>query len=380
MDGALACVEGAVRYGYEDIAKLKDDGDLAGLRKHPRFVAALSQRPSAGPGALDHLVITKNDKVYLVPTIGLHLYFEGDHARTHVAELLARLQRAHPEMFSHYLPRGHVQLEPAKKGRVERTLKELADRSRHVGKVYFNAAPEGAACDGRVIVELDSGAQYGGELSLHLPLAMADGPEVMLERLVDYASAMPFAVGQAGYSLAAYYAGNGCPVEADLRRSLKSHLGLTTSQACLHLVPDATFVVPNWITFLGGAAVKRLGAKAMAQLRKKKLVRELSGGSVAVVAAPAPFVGLVTSPGDLGALPDVVRALCAVAAQKRRRIRLSDARGRAPRRHRDSIGHRAGYAGRLGVNDSGKVCALAHWARVGPRASPDEPQPYHVAT
>jgi hypothetical protein len=221
LDQALECVAGAVRYGYPQLDKLRDDPDLDPIRGDPRFAAAFE--PPSGPPTLEHLWLERSyhgESVgWLAPTIGLHLYFGAGEVGPGAAAILDALQQEFPQLVAHYLPRNAIRLAPTPKGQVRRTINQLRQRATDV---YFNGRPQGGATELRFLL---SSRVPPGELSVHLPIALATDPDALVERLVSYAQRLPFRVGNAGYSIAACYESNGAPALSDPFRVLDAHLG-----------------------------------------------------------------------------------------------------------------------------------------------------------
>ncbi len=305
-DKALQCVEDAVKYGYSLIDKLKEDSDLSPIKSDVRFKKAFEQKIIIN--SLDHLKMIrtygKKQVAWITPTIGLHLYFKKDKARTGAADLLEQLVEQFPEMFLYYLPSGYLNLSPTKKGKVKRDITLLRKGGAKYGySIYYNALDDGGAADQRILIELDD--EFDGEVTVHLPIDLVKEPQKLYQRLINYASLLPFEVGSAGYSFSVQYEGNGCAAEENLFRLLESYWGFTTSQKSLHRIPKAEFIVPNWLTFLSHEQTKKINLKEL----PSNIVHKLTNKGVVIQAAEKPFVGISTNPSDLGLFPQVVKVL-----------------------------------------------------------------------
>lgn len=303
---ALQCVNDAVKYGYHLIDQLKNDTDLDPIKPNPRFKEAFEKKQNIT--SVEHLKISHTEKGkeirWITPTIGLHLYFEKDAPQAPAAELLEELYKEFPEMFAYYQPSGHICLSPTKKGKVKRDVTMLRKGGAPYGyDIYYNALDNGAASDLRFLLELKD--YRGGEISIHLPISLANDEQKLYERLIGYASNLPFTVGNAGYSFAVYYEGNGCPAMENLIRLLQSNLGFTTSQKSTHYPPKAQFAIPNWLTFLGPKMLEKINLKEL----PIESIKVLSNQGVVIQAAPKPFIGVATNPDDLGILPQIIKVL-----------------------------------------------------------------------
>lgn len=305
-DKALQCVEDAVKYGYNLIDKLKNDVDLKPIQSDERFKKAFEQKPTLT--SLDHLKMVrrvgKKEVAWITPAIGLHLYFKKDEARTGAADLLEQLYKEFPEMFSYYLPSGHVQLSPTSKGKVKRDMTTLRKGKAPYGyDIYYNALEDGGAADQRILIDLYN--KHDGEVSICLPIDLAKQPEELYTRLINYANLLPFEVGSAGYSFSVQYEGNGCDAAENLLRLLESYWGFTTGQKSLHCMPNAKFIIPNWLTFLNAEQAQKVDLKKL----PSTCIQTLPNRGIVIRAAEKPFIGLSTNPNDLDLLPQVIQAL-----------------------------------------------------------------------
>jgi hypothetical protein len=307
---AIEAVHQAKTHGYEHMDAIATDEDLASLRSDPRFAEALDAKVGGG---IAHLVIErayrKRKKHIVRPAIGLHLAFEGAApVAPQVAEVFVRLRDDFPEMFAHYRPSGILGMERTKKGKVARDITALRKNKSAYGFDLQYDDAGGEATERRVRFEHDDD---DGMLSLYVPLALADDPDALFDRLVGYASETPFVSGAAGYTLCPFdhgpVVGPGTDAQDEIRRLAPAHLGLAVIARQLGY-GGSTVIPPSWLTFVGRAQVTRLGAGFREALGEAR-VHDLDGGALVIRAAHAPFVGRGKSPTDLGALPAVARAL-----------------------------------------------------------------------
>ena len=303
-DRALEAVAAAAKYGYPKLADLETDSDLAPLRQDPRFAQALETPLKSG---IDHLVIERNygrngAECVVRPAVGMHLFFADEQAPTAVADVFEQLRKDFPDMFAYYRPSGVSAMERTKKGKAARDVTALRKNESRYGFRFQYDDAEGQATEQRVYFEHD---RDHGELSLHLPMSLADQPDELFDRLVGYAEMVPFLWGNAGYTLspcAATYARDA------IIRMAPSYLGLCFSPSQLGRVIDLNVVCPSWLTFLSKEFEEK-APKNWTQGLGEATVAELGGRGVVVRAATAPFVGVRGWASDLESLPDVVRAL-----------------------------------------------------------------------
>ena len=312
---ALECVQDAVKFGYEGALRMRDDADLAPLRKDARFAAAFAVKTPTTPA---HLVITRKvsdekGAVRLVaPAIGVHLYFDSGRAAPAIGALVGKLAEQFPKMFAFCAPQDGLDPRAVAKGRVARDISALTKNKPTYGfELHYDR--EGAhACDERLIVDLDK--RRGGELSLYLPLGLADDPDALCERVLEYARSLPFASGSAGYALSTYYRGTRVAAKAagvaagELRRLMPEYLGLTMSQLALGYPVQPEVVTTGWLTFLGPAVTKKLGPTFAKSIAPATVI-DLGGGRWAVRSSRAPALGARGDLGALGSLPTVTREL-----------------------------------------------------------------------
>jgi hypothetical protein len=301
-------IRGAAVFGYTGLQLIRDDPDFAPLADDPRFGEALAAEPTA---AVDHLVIHRRhrgaDVRLVAPAIGLQLTFRSGDAAPALAELMGRVAADFPEMFTFYRPSGVLGMSPTKRGKAARDATSLRkNKSRYGFEIQYDNA-EGQATDQRFYLELKG---EGGELSLHLPLSLADEPDALVERLVGYAQLVPFSWGQAGFTLSPFECGNlvGAPTDAHdaALALLADRLGLVASPSQLGEYPNAYAVNPGWLTFVGHHLLPRLAPQWRQAVQPAQVV-DLECG-VMVRASRGPRVGVRVRP-NLGALPAVARAL-----------------------------------------------------------------------
>ncbi|HXU06304.1 MAG TPA: type VI immunity family protein [Polyangia bacterium] len=312
-DEALAAVEAAARSAYAHVARMKTDRDLDPIRRDPRFQAAFraERKPISIAGLSVERGRGKSKARLIAPAFGLHFYFEGARAAPAIAGVIESLAAEFPRMFDYFRPSGVLALQATRRGKLKRDLTLLRKRPAEIELQYDRA--RGAACDQRVLVNL--GADSGGELSIYLPLSLADDADALFARCLGYARDLPFETGNAGFTLTPYdvgpLAGPSTDADVELWRLLPEHLGLTASQTKFGFRIDATFVVPSWLTFLGPKALKRAGSRLKGAIGPATIAA-LPNKRAVIRAARAPFVGPAGAPTDLGALPKVVRALHAL--------------------------------------------------------------------
>lgn len=312
---AIAAVQKASKYGYLHMKKIETDTDLAPLFSDPRFVAVFDAPVAVR--SIAHLEVKRNKHTLLFPAVGLHLQFKGVGAAPAIANVVDDLQKEFPKMFASYRRSGYLALEPTKKGKVARDINELKNKKPKYGFEIQYDSSEGEACDLRLEIELSS--DWGGQVMIQLPLAFANDPDALFERFVRYASSLPFTCGHAGLSLTTYEVGNlvgpGTDAEHELMRVAPSYLGLSITAHQVGELTDADFLTPGWLTFLGADLAKRAGKK-IASTAAPAVVRDLKKNGIVIRAAQKPFVAPLSAPDDLGAFPQVLRALDKVLDRK----------------------------------------------------------------
>lgn len=314
-DDALDAVTEAVRWGYERCDAMRTDDDLAPLRADPRFDAAFT--PKAPP--LDHLALRSATRgrsiVTIAPVVMLSLFFESRRAATKpLADLLALLVDELPSgTFSHTMwGSGACSWSPLGKGKLARDITALRKFETGYSFALRWGSHDGEPLGHRVSLDLD---EDDGALDILLPLADAEDVEALATRMVRWAAMVPFAAGVGGLALGIYeegpVVGAGSHAEHEMANVRPRWLGLGVSrqEAAVHTWAPSHAPAPGWLTFLGPRLVDELGgAKTLGEAVAPAAVGVVGTG-VCVRAAKKPFAGLVTAPGDLGALPAVARAL-----------------------------------------------------------------------
>jgi hypothetical protein len=308
---ALDCITKALQYGYPEIELLKKDEDLLPIRKDPRFKEAFSTINS--PKSLDYLkdfrVSPKGKKLmWTTPAIGLHLYLEGTNAHKAVADLMERLYKDFPKMFSFFKPiekNIFLAADPSKVKKQVKRMREMKKVDEYI--IYYNALAFGEACDQRFYAHLVKNGP--GIVSITLPVGLTKDPEKLAKRLIEYASMLPFTMGNGGYSISTYLEGHSYSrTTNDIFHILESHWGFTVSQIETGFEIQSELIVPSWLTFVN----KRLASKTKPKLEKiriKGLISKVADKGLVIQAAYKPFVGLASHPIDLEYLPEVVKAL-----------------------------------------------------------------------
>jgi hypothetical protein len=300
LERALHWVQEAVRFGYAELDRLRQDPDLARLRTDPRFAQAFGASPASG---IRHLSRGEGSRS-VVPAIGVHLLVAGLVDTEPLAALIRQLHDELPEMFAHYLPSGAFRLEPAKAGRVARVITSLSQH-RNPPRVYFNAAPSGEGCDHRLMIDIDSEVDdLQAEITIELPLTLAESPD-LLDKLLSWVEPLPVVTGRAGYSLVPSYTGNGCSVWPDVRTMLAVNLAVSTSYQSLHESEPALWVMPSLLTLLGPGQASLVDRSALPE----GVERPLPHGGVALLAGPSLMAGIASDQAGLGYLPQIAAGL-----------------------------------------------------------------------
>lgn len=307
---ALAHIRAAARYGYENLQALRDDETFETLRRDPRFDAALA--PS-GEFALDELeqrlIIHGQERVVMRPVLGMVFY-----CRAALPEIGPRIASA-VERYIAMLPPGT--LTHAKKGHWRALNKGTLTKDKNflrkppADAAYFTLslrAGDGDAVDHAIEVEVWSGAATRVACTFPRTLAADDA----VRRFAEIADILQFTSGMAGHTVAE-------------RDSCNVYEGVHWDSAplyarCLGFAPryrghamgreDAA--VAHWLTFLAHPLVALLGGEAALAHAIGSAQLQRSEAGVCIRASAAAPIGVMTNPRDLGALPDVARALRAL--------------------------------------------------------------------
>ncbi|MBA3456899.1 MAG: DUF3396 domain-containing protein [Deltaproteobacteria bacterium] len=312
LEAALSCVRDAVKLGYDQLEALRADPGLAPLRKRRELKAAFAEKVARSPA---HLVIERGaagKKLRLIgPAIGFHLYFANSRSAPALGELVEQLATEFPDMFAFWVPQDGLPPRKTPKGRPARDISALRKNKATYGfEIHYDA--EGAsACQQRLFIEL---SKQGGELTLHLPLKLADEPDALAERVIGYARTLPFVSGSAGFTLSSYHRGSRVSstdageARRELRRLLPTYLGLTASQSHLGSRVLPTILWPSWLTFLGAPLTKQLGPRFAKVVSPCQLI-DLGPRGWVLRASRAPALSAASDAPALGALAHVAREL-----------------------------------------------------------------------
>ena len=304
-------IKNAVKYGYSDLDKMRQDSDFDSIREDNRFSAAFEVKELAG---IENLIIERgyqDTKTRLVaPAISLCLYFDDMNAAPQLSALLSTLRDDFPQMFSYCSPSGYCGMNAVKKGKVTRDINALNKNKFEYGiRINYDSC-QGEACEQRFYLDLHK--KRGGELLIFLPLKLADNPDALYERLKRYVTKLPFKWGNAGFTLAPFdegpVVGCGTDAEAELKRLLKDRIGLSVSPSQIGYLPHNDFIIPGWLTFMGPQFLERL-SDDLENLVAPATCETLHAGYAVIRANDSPFVGNRTNLSDLGAFKQVVNAL-----------------------------------------------------------------------
>jgi Protein of unknown function (DUF3396) len=324
IDRALAAVRGAVRAGYPELAKLRADADLQVLFDDPRFAAAFEE---AEPISLEELVVQKTHQgaTYVVqrPVLRFTFFLEPrpvDELGPQVAALVEAYLADLPDGALTSAQRNGPWKKLAK-GQATRDLNKLraAKKDSFISLDYRGDTDEGggAPTEYGLHVELwGESEEFGAHdkvpvISLWFPAALAAGDvDAVAERFARYCGLVPVEAAGAG-------------LEVILRQSdyvevwwesglleagLKRFFG--TEPHPFREWKKGRAAGAMWLTFLSRALGAALGgAAALAERVAPALVAEQAGGGVVMRASLRPALGVGPVPRDLGALPNVARAL-----------------------------------------------------------------------
>ncbi|MCA9670645.1 MAG: DUF3396 domain-containing protein [Myxococcales bacterium] len=327
LERAIDAVEGAVRWGYHDIERMREDDDLAPLRESPRFAAAFEGGLAI---ALDDLVTRRSERGNLLviarPVLELRLFLSPvARCAAPVAALLRELCAERKAELTVYRARGGL-YKTLKKGKVARdlgVLSRLTAKDTGVAEVHYGQSLEGEPGPWDVRFKgYPEGMNLQSELSVCWPWTVAmEQPDELAARLLELVARLPFEAGGAGLSFGVRLTNGGSGAdyandklrprfvgfEHHPRREWNAH-GRSPGSA--------------WLTFLSAALVEQLGgAPALASAIAPAQLCELGKHGDAGVCARAsrrPPIGLVTAANDVGALPAVARALAPLRVEDSR--------------------------------------------------------------
>jgi tetratricopeptide (TPR) repeat protein len=318
FDEAIACVRDAVKYGYDRVGEMQTDKLLLPIHKDKRFTSAFTASKRTELITPAHFLIErkvsdeKKPLRLIAPAIGLHLYFANGKAAPAIGALIEKLAIDFPEMFAFCSPQDGHDPRVVNKGRVSRDVSALRkNKPTYQFELHYDSGAA-EACEQRLLLDLDK--NRGGELTILVPLALVKDPDALVERFIEYAKALPFSSGSAGYTLSSYYRGTRVAVKAadsavkELHRLMPSYLGLTSSQLALGYPVQSDVVMPAWLTFLGSAATAKLGATFAKRIAPATVI-DLGHGKCAIRASQAPSLCAVDDSTSCGALPVVAREL-----------------------------------------------------------------------
>ncbi len=313
FEEAVDAVGLAVKWGYEHIAAMKDDADLAPLRSHARWASAFEPPKTV---ALEKIVVRSSTRersiVTIAPVVLLTLFFgRRKPALDSIADLLARIaSELSKDTFAHYQwGSGSCHWSPIGKGKIARDITAMRKDDKYTMALRWGSH-DGEPLGHRVSIELE---EESGELDVMLPLDAANDPEALASRLASWAAMVPLVCGAAGYGLGIFeqgpILGPGSYAESEHERMMPRYLGFTASKRESGAVTwqPGNACWPCWLTFLGRDLADQLGSGLERTVAPARVVEMPNG--VCIRAATAPFVGLATAPSDLGALPNVAKAL-----------------------------------------------------------------------
>ena len=324
---ALAAVGGAVNAAYPDLAKMRTDPDLAPLFDDPRFAAAFDAKPAA---TIAELVVEKpyKGKTYVLQRPVLVFDFFLEPLGTHrVGPAIAALL----ESYMADIPPGALKSvrrngpwKALAKGAITRELNKLkqAAKSDFITIDFRGETDDsgGAPTEYGLHVEVWGESDDFGDhdhvpaVTLWFPAAQAAGDvDTVAARFARYCAMVPVEAGGAGLRVElrkSDYAETWW--ESDLlERQLVRFLGSERHPWREWSAGAAAGAM--WLTFLGDKLVKKLGGRdALAKAVAPAKLDAVPDRGVVIRASLRPSLGMGTKPDDLGALPQVAKAIAPV--------------------------------------------------------------------
>ena len=323
-DNALTAVENAAKAGYTQLVALKTDTDLAKLWEEPRFLAAFA--PGSSTASLDDLVVTTQHRgaLYMLARPVLEMtFFLKPIAGTQTGPALAQLmETVLNEIPSNVLTsyNAHGPWKSLTKGKITRdrnALRKASDET-FVSLSYRGETDLYGGAPSPYGIDIELWGQENGDKAEHVPFVQcwfpaerAKGrPEEIVAQFLRYAALVPYEAGTCGLVQklrASSYLETWWDHELVLENG-ERFLGFNQSprrQWKAGCAPGA-----SWLTLLDAQLLTKLGGeKALEKAVGTAKLTHAPHQGICIQASYQPAVGIPPTPKDLGALPQVSRAL-----------------------------------------------------------------------
>lgn len=306
---ALEAVAGAAKYGYAEMDRVRADEELAPIAPDPRFAKALEATIRWTPEELDELTLrlALDGETHVVhrAVMGMTFHFGGRLAE--VSPRLVGLLDAYladiPEGALRFY--GPSNFKPLTKAMTTKTRNQLATPRRDFIHIDFRPA-DGDAGPFEFFAD---GDEEDGAVTVFLafPLAEAKDPDAFEARFLRYVALVEPDTGHAGYSFTNRDVSEYEGISWNRTDFAKRFLGAQNRNPWWR---PGRAAPAHWLTWLGPALTKKLGAPSLGDARTIE-----AAGGVAIRAAKLPPVARRRRLEDVGALPDVARALAPLRIQ-----------------------------------------------------------------